>query len=112
MSDKSIFSEANATSLADKENQQTELKAVQLQYSLCMLEKTKLEQELEATRATSVERKNSLKKAHDELAENALIIQSLRHEAGIREAQQANLQKKLHMLEGQLELLADLVRRA
>lgn len=112
MSDKPILSDTDTISLSAGINQQTEVETAQLRYNSCMLDKKKLEQELEATRATSVERKNSLKKAHEELAENALVIEALRHEASIRETQQASLQKKLHMLEGQLELLADLVRRS
>lgn len=105
--------EAEATALKSEiSNLSKNCEKFRQKYESCVLEKKQLEQELESTRATSVERKNSLKAAQEKINHSALVIENLKKEAETRETQQAALVKNLIRLEGQLELLKDLVTRA
>ncbi|MBF8680113.1 hypothetical protein [Pseudomonas fulva] len=81
-------------------------------YKACLLDKKKLEQELESTRATSVERKNSLREAHHTIANHEFTIETLKKELSDQNSKQSELIKKLHVLEGQVALLSELVGRS
>lgn len=81
-------------------------------YNTCLLDKKKLEQELESTRATSVERKNSLKEAQRTIAKHELTIETLKKELSDQDSRHNELLKKLHILEGQVALLSELVGRS
>lgn len=81
-------------------------------YNTCLLDKKKLEQELESTRATSVERKDSLREARRTIAKHELTIETLKNELIDQDFKQNDLLKKLHILEGQVALLSELVGRS
>ncbi|MFK3906777.1 hypothetical protein ACI2KD_01765 [Pseudomonas monteilii] len=104
--------EAKASILKSEiENVWATLDTYKVKHDSMHVELKLLEQELESTRATSVERKNNLKVAQEKATNNDLIIEGLRKTLNTRDLEKAGLVRKLSKLEGQLEILSQLVTR-